>query len=189
METITINEESNDPKVERQELFGDEGGRLLLEFLEASDIGLSGIEPTSKFDQNDRNGIDAVGRIDGINLAIDVTFNDGEKLREKEERNRRNPSVYLHDETGKPIGDILPRILIRDRSQANWMKYAEEAKKRGGTLVDVMGPRFVKKKKVEILEQILRRIDELSFLSPDYSRQIKPAKKIFGQHLEELAAH
>ena len=160
---------------------------LVVDFLRGSGLGFTEIQRTSTFDKNDKNGIDAVGKMPGeVALAIDITFNGGEKLKEKRERNLRQPCVCLHSEAGLAISEPLPRILIHDISQVNWMTYAREAQSHGIELIDAMGkPNRIKKER-QFLNQILTQINGLSRFSSDYKERIKPAKEIFQKRLAEI---
>lgn len=178
----------NTPESEAEkESPGHEAERIVLDFLEKSDIGFEKVERTEILDENDRNGVDAVGKIGGEEVAIDITFNnDREVLKGKMERNLRNPLYYFHDEQGKPIGEPIPRILIREISMANWIKYSEEAETRGGDLMGAIDIPFKRRKQKQFLEEILNQIDGLSRHNSDYAKRIKPVKKIFEERLEKI---
>jgi hypothetical protein len=170
----------DDPEFLKQEAgkSGHIAEEAVLKFLQQADIGLANIEKTQMFGADDRNGIDAIANVGGTKLAIDITFNEGKKLEEKMQRNMRNPCVFMHDEAGKPVGEALPRLLIRDISMANWIVYAREAEKRGGNLLDAMGEKFIADKKLKFLNDILDQIDAMSKLDKNYGRIAFPAKDL-----------
>jgi len=178
--------ESQEPVINPESL-SNRAERLVLDFLLGSEIGVLNVEPTTIFDRNDRDGIDAVAEVEGGGkIALDITFNGDEKLKEKKLRNLKNPCAYLHDENGRAIGESLPRVLIKEFSQVNWTTLAQEAERRGGKLIDVMGPVVARRKKVEILTQIVTQMRGFSRYDADYKERAKNILEIFEEKLEEL---
>jgi len=188
-EPNALGDEPNGAPVINPDSLSNRAERLVVDFLKGSDIGFSSIELTSIFDRNDRNGIDAVAEITGGGkIAIDITFSGGEKLKEKEKRNLTTPCVFLHDENGKAVGDSIPRVLIKENSQVNWTTLAKEADERGGDLISAMGDAVAKRKKVDLLRQIVKQMTGLSRYDDEYRRKGRTALQIFQDKLEELAA-
>jgi hypothetical protein len=197
MEKRNENNEPIKPPNMEKESQGHQAEGIVIEFLRANyNMGFSNMERTSTFDQNDMNGIDAAGTIEGDGrVAIDITFNDDpEVLKRKMKRNINNPCTPLRDERGGIISERLPRILLRDVSTANWIQYSKDAAKHGITLLEeIKKDPFKRKKEVQFLKAILQQIDGLSTLSNEYKyreyrQKIEPAKKIFEEKLKEIAA-
>lgn len=182
-----ISEISKRPLAEKEEPPGIKAEKIVAEFLKNIFSFCTKIERTSRFDQNDKNGIDFVFEINNeYKLAVDITFNNDKMLKEKMKRNLRNPLVYLHNNQGKAIGQLLPRLLIRGQSIAFWFFHANEAERRGAKLVDIMPENEKNRQKKIFLEQILDQIVGLSQRDQQYAKKIKPVRKIFEEEKEKL---
>lgn len=187
---------------ETDEKPGHRAEKIVGEFIQETlkDI-LTKVEKTSRFDQNDRNGVDYVFEIKrNGRFAADITFakfrdersveieDDRRKL--KEQRFLRSPCVILRDEQGKAISEKIPRLLIDGGRNMNfWFMLAQEAEKRGSKLVDYMDQEANKDKRDKTdyyLNQIVSQIIGMSARDVEYRKKSENGLEVFKAKADEL---
>ena len=184
------NFESSAPTIEEELPEGIEAEKGMSDFL-AENFSCVRAITQNRSEIDDKNGIDMLAEIeyeDNVHqLAIEVSGPDPERRREKAERQWRTPVVSLHNQNGKPVGDLVPRILI-GYNVGYFLSRQKEAEIQGKQISEVMSDKEKHDLKTGILSEILNQIDILA-TDREYFKRIKNIRKAFEEEkadLEEL---
>lgn len=180
---------------------GHIGERIVGEFIQEAfrDI-ITKVEKTSRFDQNDRNGVDYVFEVAGNGkFAVDITFESfhnekfgavtDDRMQLKRDRMEYNPCVAIHDQGNKAVSEPIPRLLINGgRNLGLWFMFANIAKERKLKLMDYMDQEEKKAKRekmVSIMDQIVNQVIFYS-KDADYKERAKGGLEVFKKKADEL---
>jgi len=183
-ETPTLESESKPDNEFRRP--GHRAEEIVENFLEEAFPNFLTIERTTQSDPNDTKGIDFVCRVrEQYGLAVDVTFDNDERRREKMMHQLHNPFVFFRNNQGV-AEDEMPRILFTERSMGFWFDCQKRAAREGVELISAMDEKNKKEQRLRFIETVLIQLSSLLGESRDRVRRIKPIIEIFEQEKERL---